>query len=168
MPDEAPKFDTKEEFLAWAKKNWPPDSQFCAEHWAPFALREVMGGALFSIVYLTDIVFFDVELAKRSGGDPNTGMKLAAPFCCHYGDEVYKRVMAEVQAPGEWYMDCLRVPRPGGPNRRCHGVLHDECRDARLKPENDRIWGESNWIRCSICPHDANGAEVYHHKDHHA
>lgn len=38
----------------------------------------------------------------------------------------------------------------------------------RFAPGNDEIWGEGNWIRCSICPHDYYDREVYHHKDAHA
>lgn len=132
MSDDEPKFSSKEEFLAWAKVNWPPDGQFCAEHWATFALRERQGGVMFSLMYLTDILFFDLEMAERSGGDPATAMKLAAPYCCHYGEEVYQKVLAEIDAPEEWLFDCQMTPRPGGPNRKCRGVLHDICREARL------------------------------------
>lgn len=134
--DDAPHFDTKEEFLDWAKKNWPPDPQFCAEHWAPFALRQIEGGAIFSVIYITDLVFMDNELAKRAGGSPSLAMKLAAPYCCHYGQETYEKVLAEVQAPEEWSYDCQMVPRPGGPERRCRGVLHDVCREKRMIRES--------------------------------
>ena len=75
----SPNFDSKDEFLEWARKNWPPDSQFCANHWAPFALQELTGGVLFSLMYITDLVFMDIDLAKRAGGDPGVAMKLAAP-----------------------------------------------------------------------------------------
>lgn len=44
----------------------------------------------------------------------------------------------------------------------------DEERDARFAPGNDRIWGAGNWIRCSICPHDSLGREIYHHRGHHS
>lgn len=129
MSDNSPQFETEEEFLKWAKINWPPDPQFCAKHWARFATREQSHGALFSLMYITDLVFMDEELSKRAGGDPNTAMKLAAPFCCHYGDEVYEKVLEEINAPEEWYMDCLM--KYGSPNRRCKGVLHEKCRQAR-------------------------------------
>jgi hypothetical protein len=43
----------------------------------------------------------------------------------------------------------------------------DEERDARFYEENDRIWGKGNWLRCSDCPLDAKGREIYHHKDLH-
>jgi len=43
----------------------------------------------------------------------------------------------------------------------------DEKRDARNAPGNDATWGSGNWVRCSICPRDAAGREVYHHKDAH-
>lgn len=131
MTDEQPQFTTKEEYVAWARKHGRADPQFCAEHWAPFALREIDGGALFSVIYLTDLVLMDEVLAKRAGGDPNLAMHLAAPFCCHYGEEVYAKVIEEVTAPDEWLYECQMVPRPGGPSRRCRGVLHDECREAR-------------------------------------
>jgi hypothetical protein len=39
----------------------------------------------------------------------------------------------------------------------------DEERDARFAPENDRIWGPGNWVRCPTCPRDSEGREVYHH-----
>ena len=135
MTDEVPEFGTREEFLAWARKNWPPDPQFCAEHWATFALRERTGGMLLSIMYLTDVVFFDDELARRAGGDPATAMKLASPYCCHYGEEVYERMLAEIDAPEEWLYDCQLDPRPGGPDRKCRGVFHEACRIAREERE---------------------------------
>ena len=43
----------------------------------------------------------------------------------------------------------------------------DEERDARFTPGNDKIWGEGNWVRCSVCEHDSKDREVYHHKDAH-
>jgi hypothetical protein len=132
MSEDAPTFGTKEEFLAWAKKNWKPDSQFCAEHWSPFAMRELDSGVLFSIIYLTDFVFMDEELAKRASGSPELAMKLAAPYCCHYGEETYRKVLEEISAPEEWLFDCQKVPRPGSKERKCRGVLHDECREARI------------------------------------
>jgi hypothetical protein len=46
-------------------------------------------------------------------------------------------------------------------------VETDEERDARHAPENDRIWGEGRWVRCSTCPRDATGREVYHHRNAH-
>lgn len=46
-------------------------------------------------------------------------------------------------------------------------VESDAERDERFAPGNDRIWGASNWVRCSICPTDSNGRQVYHHVDHH-
>lgn len=131
MSDNSPQFNSKGEFLEWARKNWKANSQFCANHWAPFALRESEGGILFSLIYITDLVFMDAELAERGGGNPETAMQLASPFCCHYGEETYEKVMAEVNAPDEWLMECLMVPRPGSPERKCKGVLHDPCREAR-------------------------------------
>lgn len=41
-------------------------------------------------------------------------------------------------------------------------------RDAHFAPGNDATWGEGNWERCSVCPHDSAGFEVYHHKDFHS
>lgn len=41
-------------------------------------------------------------------------------------------------------------------------------RDAHFKPGNDSVWGEDNWLRCSTCPLDSVGFEVYHHKDAHS
>lgn len=43
----------------------------------------------------------------------------------------------------------------------------DEERDARFTTGNNKIWGEGNWIRCSTCPKDHYGREVYHHKNAH-
>lgn len=129
MTDEAPRFNTVEEFYEYAKKNWPPDSQFCVRHWAPFAMRERSGGLVMSVMYITDFVVQDTELAKRAGGDPNVALKLAAPYCCHYGEEVYERMLAELDAPDEWLAPCLM--KYGNANRRCRGVLHDKCREAR-------------------------------------
>lgn len=131
MTDEAPTFKDKAEFLAWAKKNWPPDGQFCANHWATFALRERDRGLLMSVMYITDMVFMDTELAQRAGGDPQLALRLAAPFCCHYGEEVYEKMLAELDAPEEWLYDCQLDPRPGNKERKCRGVLHDKCREAR-------------------------------------
>lgn len=128
---DAPQFDTKEEFLEWAKKNWPPDPQFCAEHWATFALRERTGGALMSVMYITDMVLLDSDLAERANGDPGLAMKLASPYCCHYGEELYQKMLEEIDAPDEWLYECQLNPKPGGPNRKCRGVLHEKCRQAR-------------------------------------
>lgn len=40
-------------------------------------------------------------------------------------------------------------------------------RDNRFALGNDLVWGAGNWIRCSICPLDAEDNQVYHHKDMH-
>jgi hypothetical protein len=43
----------------------------------------------------------------------------------------------------------------------------NEERDERFRELNDRIWGIDNWIRCSVCSHDSNNREIYHHKNMH-
>lgn len=41
------------------------------------------------------------------------------------------------------------------------------ARDIWFAPGNNALWGEGNWVRCSVCPHDEAGCEVYHHKEFH-
>ena len=41
-------------------------------------------------------------------------------------------------------------------------------RDRRWTPTLDDTYGKGNWVRCSVCPLDATGHEVYHHLGHHA
>jgi len=40
-------------------------------------------------------------------------------------------------------------------------------REERLRPLNDRIWGEGNWIECPTCPLDDEGYRVFHHRNAH-
>jgi hypothetical protein len=44
----------------------------------------------------------------------------------------------------------------------------DAERDAKFAPENDRLWGAGNWIRCATCPLDSEGRQVYHHRRAHS
>lgn len=75
----------------------------------------------------------------------------------HGRDEACRCVCGKIR----WMVERNDWHEPAG------NELTDAQRDVWFARGNDAIWGKGQWVRCHTCPHDAEGREVYHHKDAH-